>query len=94
MFYCIKPNTTFAEGYWGSQTNQYVKIYINKCTNRTDNNNHCYSNDKIDSIIEGSLLSMFWRNSMLQMKNYDNPIVTAYDNKYFSINTELTFLYL
>ena len=74
LFYCIKPNTTFAEGYWGSQTNQYVKIYINKCTNRTDNNNHCYSNDKIDSIIEGSLLSMFWRNSMLQMQVLLRPI--------------------
>ena len=91
LFYCIKPNSTSTEGYWGNAINQYVKIYINKCVNTTQNNNHCYSEREIDQTIKGSLLSMFWRNSMLQMKDYNSPIASNFDNQYFSLNVELTF---
>ena len=89
-FYCIKPNSTHIEGYWGNKINQYIRIKLFKCNNNTSNNN-CLSEDDINQAIKGGIVSMYLRNSLLQLKNYTNPIVYDNDNQYFSLNLDFTF---
>lgn len=91
LFYCLKPNSTHIEGYWGNTINQYVRIKLSKCTNTTQNNNHCFSDDIIDSTISGGILSMFIKNSMLQLKDYDKPVKYTNENQYYSLNIDFTF---
>ena len=91
LFHCIKPNTTTVEGYWGSSVNKYVRIKLLKCTNSTENDNHCYSENYIDSLIQGGIVNMFIKNSMLQLSNYETPVTYEKESHYFSLNTDFTF---
>lgn len=91
IFFCLKPDQYKTEGYWGHQINSYVGIFLEKCVNTTINNNHCKSENEIDSKVNGGVLSMYSLNSNLNLKNFDEPIKIDYDNIFYSLNSEFTF---
>ena len=90
-FYCIKPNTALIEGFWGNTKNQFLRIKLFKCTNSTLNNNHCKPKETINSYLSGGILGLYVKNSLLQIKDYANPIKYYNDDQYFSINLDFTF---
>lgn len=91
IFFCLNPDQYKTEGYWGHQINSYVGIILEKCVNTTINNNHCKSENEIDSKINGGVLSMYSLNSNLNLKSFEEPIKIDYDNIFYSLNSEFTF---
>lgn len=90
LFYCIKPNTTFLQNYWGAEYYRFVKIFINKCTNNTNTSNNnanvnninsngksndfCSTSEKISSLTEGGIFTIYTYDYYTQLKNYTNPL--------------------
>ena len=89
LFYCIKPNSTHIEGFWGNTINQYIRIKLFKCSNTT--NITCLPIEAIDKSIEGGILGLYVKNSILKLKDYDNPVFYSFDDLYYSLNTEFIF---
>ena len=89
-FYCVKPNTYSIEGFWGGLINGFISIELNKCFNTTQNNNHCKSQDIIDSKIEGGQINIIAETYNMHYNNYDNPVVKSYKDIYYSINNDFT----
>jgi len=91
IFFCLKPDQFKTEGYWGHKINSFTGIYLEKCVNSTENNNHCKSELDIDSKINGGVLSMYSMNSNLNLKSFEDPVILDYDNIFYSLNSEFTF---
>ena len=62
-----------------------------KCTNTTENNNHCMPENEIYNTIQGGIINLLIKNSILQMTDYENPVKYGNDGQFFSLNLDFTF---
>lgn len=92
-FWCFAPNQAQIQGYWGSEITSIAKFYISKCSNSTENNNHCLPNEEINNYIQGGILSMFTTNSFLNLNDAENPVEVKLQNWYNSLNIDFTYDY-
>lgn len=92
FYYCIKPNATVIDGFWGSTKTNIIHVSIYKCVNSTENNNKCASEEEINQINMG-FLSMFVTNTFLTLNDPITPVQYKYVNVFNSINFDLTFQY-
>lgn len=89
-FFCVKPNTYSIEGFWGGEKFGFITIELTKCSNSTENNNHCKPKEIIDMAIEGGQFDIVVDTYNLQYNNYDTPVVKNYKDIFYSINNEFT----
>lgn len=91
-FYCLQQDVSKIEGFWGADQFSCINIYLSKCVNTTENNNHCKSPDEIDFAVEGGIFDIFSLNHILQLGNYEVPVQKYYDDIIYPLNKELSFL--
>ena len=89
--YCLKDfnyNLTFAGGYKYEKMT-YIRIKIFPCKNTTENNNHCKSQEIIDSYLTSGYFSILIKNFGLNPSNYSSPILPTLQDIYTSIDKRL-----
>ena len=91
MFFCLKPNQTQIRGYWGFHHSSYIRIYLSKCVNSTENNNHCMPIEQIDDKLTGGMLSTYSENHLLDINNFESPLKRYFKDIFYSLNIEFTF---
>ena len=87
--YCLKDfNLTLAGGYKFKRFS-YLRIRINPCVNKTENNNHCKPQDIIDYYLKGGYFSMLTKDIGLNPNNISEPVIYTLQNLYITIDKSI-----
>ena len=91
--YCLKDfNLTLAGGYKFNRFS-YLRIRINPCVNKTENenenNNHCKPQDVIDYYLKGGYFSMITKDIGLNPNNISEPVIYTLQNLYTTIDKSI-----
>lgn len=79
---CMKKNNFSIEGYWDEEKLEQVTIFALKCSNSSQSNIVCKSNDEIDRFFQENFFSFWKDDKSFDMNEYENPIKSKI--KYFS----------
>jgi hypothetical protein len=89
--YCLKDfnyNLTLAGGYKYEQMS-YIRIKLFQCTNTSENNNHCKSQEEIDQYLTHGYFSILVKNFGLNPSNYSFPVLPTLQDLYTTIDKRL-----
>lgn len=89
--YCLKDfnyNLTLAGGYKYEQMS-YIRIKLFQCTNASENNNHCKSQEEIDQYLTNGYFSILVKNFGLNPSNYSFPVLPTLQDLYTTIDKRL-----
>ena len=89
--YCLKDfnyNLTLAGGYKYEQMS-YIRIKLFQCTNTSENNNHCKSQEEIDQYLTNGYFSILVKNFGLNPSNYSFPVLPTLQDLYTTIDKRL-----
>ena len=81
--YCLKNGTFTIEGEYQSESFQFLYFNFTKCINSTLNNNSCFSQEKINSILSGGYIGIFMSDNIVIPHNFSIPYHT-YGKNIFS----------
>ena len=79
---CLENSTLHLEGYWDEKKLIYIKIWLNKCQNRTDSEIICKSDDIIQNFLMGNYFGVYYQDFSFDLKNYSNPLKKNYKYDY------------
>ena len=82
--YCLKDfnyNLTFQGGYKYEKMS-YIRIKIFPCTNSTENNNKCKSQEEIDKYLTSGYFSILLKDIGLNPSNYSYPVIPTLQDLY------------
>lgn len=91
-FYCLDQSKATIEGFYGAPIFSSININVYKCINSTENKNICKSEYDIDAALEGGIFNIQSQNHILQLSNYEQPVKKFYDDIYYPLNKDLSFL--
>jgi hypothetical protein len=94
MYYCPEPNSAYMEGFWGAPKFTALKIYFEKCTNSSENNNHCQSTEVIDKTIQGSYMAYELTSYKVDPTDFNFPLKRIFADSYNIINAKLGLEYV
>ena len=89
--YCLKDfnyNLTLAGGYKYEQMS-YIRIKLFQCTNTSENNNHCKSQEEIDQYLTNGYFSILVKDFGLNPSNYSFPVLPTLQDLYTTIDKRL-----
>lgn len=89
--YCLKDfnyNLTLAGGYKYEQMS-YIRIKLFQCTNASENNNHCKSQEEIAQYLTNGYFSILVKNFGLNPSNYSFPVLPTLQDLYTTIDKRL-----
>ena len=90
--YCLDNSTFELEGSLGALKNSIFQIQIFQCQNSSLNNNSCGSPEEIQTFFNMKSLSLYYRNTILQLKNYESPSVETTINSVYKLEAKLNRL--
>ena len=75
--------------------NMYLNIYIAKCKNRTENNNHCYSENEIDSHLENMNIFLMLYGETIEIDHHNNkkPLSSNYIGEQVPISNDFKYVH-
>ena len=56
--YCIKPDSAAIEGFYGFEKYTSIVLDMKRCSNTTENNFHCHSNEEIENKLDDGAFSI------------------------------------
>ena len=86
--YCLKDfnyNLTFQGGYKYEKMS-YIRIKIFPCTNSTENNNKCKSQEEIDKYLTSGYFSILLKDIGLNPSNYSYPVIPTLQDLYTTVD--------
>jgi len=86
--YCLKDfnyNLTFQGGYKYEKMS-YIRIKIFPCTNNTENNNKCKSQEEIDKYLISGYFSILLKDIGLNPSNYSYPVIPTLQDLYTTVD--------
>ena len=83
--YCIDNINLTLAGSFNYKRMAYIKILIYPCINTTENNNHCKPQNIIDYYLSNGYFSILSKDVGLTPFNYNNPLVSTFQDLYMSI---------
>ena len=89
--YCLKDfnyNLTLAGGYKYEQMT-YIRIKLLQCTNTSENNNHCKSQEEIDQYLTNGYFSILVKDFGLNPSNYSFPVLPTLQDLFTTIDKRL-----
>jgi hypothetical protein len=94
-FDCIKPNKYDLTIYNDKSDSQFIGLYVKKCINTTENNNHCYPSEVIDKELKGRdfYFQFYFPSYNLDHESLDTPVPLSYYNADLLINSDFYFYY-
>jgi hypothetical protein len=74
---------------------RYFNFYMRRCTNSTDNNNHCYPPDDLDTKLKAlnMYIEYYFPNYIYNHYNFTNPIQLWYLRSQYKITSEFFYNY-
>ena len=81
--YCLKNGTFTLEGEYQSESFQFLYFMISKCINSSLNNNSCFSEEIINSVLSGGYIGIFMSDNVVIPNNFSIPYQT-YGKNIFS----------
>lgn len=101
--FCLDPSQKkIIRNFWGSQYYNSFRINIEKCVNKTSDNNfnpneedyltnkNCYPQEEIDKVFEGATMNIYTSTTLIDSFNYQNPSSIMLKEFYLSINNNLS----
>lgn len=72
----------------------YLNIYVSRCVNTTENNNHCLPNEEIDKIIKENNYYLYLETETVSIDNYSNkPLIAGIFSDQFHISDDYISVY-
>ena len=90
--YCLDNNTILLQGDFGDPFTSLLQINIYQCQNSTENNNSCKTPQEIQDYFNMKNLNLKYRNTILQLKNYDVPSVETLSSVTYKCEVKLNRL--
>lgn len=90
--FCLDNSSFELEGFLGALKNSLFQIQIYQCQNSTMNNNSCRSPEEIQAFFNMKSLSLYYRNTVLQLKNYESPSVETTFSSVYKLEAKLNRL--
>ena len=84
--YCISKLDLVLIGGFIYDRLSMIRLHLFPCVNTTENNNHCKSQEIIDSFLAGGYFSIILKDIGLNPGNYSNPILPTLQNMYTTIS--------
>lgn len=74
--------------------NMYLNIYIAKCQNRTENDNHCFSEEEIDSQLENlNVFLMLYGETIGIAHHSKEPMTSSYIGEQVPISNDFKYVH-
>ena len=88
-FYCLddQDQSFDLRGYFDEQEADFLMIQLFLCMNSTSNGS-CKSFEDIEEILNGNTFNVFFKDTVLDPKDYENPIKEIIVNKYLYIDVK------
>ena len=90
--YCLDNSTFLLDGYLGGPKFNMFKVNVNKCQNSTLNNNSCKTNEEIQRFFNMKSLNLYYKTSILQLKNYKTPSIETFYSSVYKLEALLNRL--
>ena len=90
-YLCTKPNQILGfGGRFGDNIHGYdlLEVHLNKCTNSTENNNSCKSEENIDKFLDNSYLELVYLSESVDHSNISNPLIQSLRNELYIVAKE------
>ena len=89
--YCLKDFNSNLQltGGFKYEKMSYIRIKIFPCKNTTKNNNHCRSQDEIDSFLSNGYLSILVKDFGLNPSNFTSPVIPTFRDLFTAIDKHL-----
>ena len=87
--YCIKNLNLSLIGSLKYDKISFIKIDIYPCVNRTENNNHCKSQNMIDSYLTSTSFSVLAKDIGLNLYNFISPTVPTLQDLYINLDKSM-----
>ena len=90
-YLCTKSNQNLGfGGRFGDNIHGYdlLEVHLNKCTNTTENNNSCKSEEIIDKFLDNSYLELVYLSESVDHSNISYPLIQSLRNELYIVAKE------
>jgi hypothetical protein len=85
--YCFEDKNIFLKGFYDEPEMKNIWISLSRCSNTTENNNTCKSDEEIDEFFEKSnYFSTYYPNQVIDLEDHSDAIKDIWRNNYILID--------